>query len=111
MPVTRLASFSLVRAASASVNGETFNVVAPKNDGTNTNLEVDPAESSRTYLLIRNNSPYQIVYGYVDAANLDVIGVVLNPSDTAILTVSDALYIRSLSVTNNADVRVDKGTA
>ena len=110
--VTRFASFPIARSASPSVQGSTSNVQAPPNDGSNTNLLVDPIDSTRSYIIIRNNSADQIVYGYSDLANLDVDGMVLNPSDSAVLTVKgNPIYIRSLNVVNATDVRIDKGTA
>ena len=111
MPEVLYASFPIARSSSPTQIANTTFVTAPKNDGTFTNVEAVPADVTRSYVIIRNNSPYQIVYGYEDINDLDVQGMVLNPSDSAVLTSKSAIYLRSLGVAQDANVRLDIGTA
>jgi|GEM_PF-4423773 hypothetical protein len=106
---TRFASFPIARSSSPATIADTFSVDAPADDGTNTNLLAVAQDSTRAYAIVRNNSPYQIVYGYDDDPALNTEGVTLNPSDTAVLTNKGDIYIRCLNTTNDADVRVDIG--
>jgi hypothetical protein len=105
----KYASFPNARSASPASQALTFAANAPANDGSGTNLLLLAVDNSRSYAIVRNNSPYQVVYGYEDRPDLDSEGEVLNPSDSVVITNKKAVYVRSLSSSQQSNIRVDEG--
>lgn len=116
---TKFASFPIARSSSPSNVSNTFSVTAPTSVGTggvpaanvtaNGNLLVLDSDPTRAYAILRNNSSFQIAYGYNDSIDLINEGMVLNPSDTAVLDGKGQIYIKGTNDTQPSNVRVDVG--